>query len=122
MADEQRRRRRPRRPAAPAAETPAEAQREAQRAPADQHRVEPWQFREHLENVDGVQIRAEPGWPTEIKRYYLVKVVDGKEKILTYKIATEAEAITYFYYYLHPHLKPATPRGQEPLYLRPHDL
>lgn len=49
-----------------------------------------------------MKVVPEEGWPTEYKRFALVKVADGKEKTLTVFTGTLPEALQHFYRYVHP--------------------
>ncbi|HEX5416758.1 MAG TPA: hypothetical protein VFZ25_13900 [Chloroflexota bacterium] len=49
-----------------------------------------------------MKVVAEEGWPTEHKRYKLVKVEDGKEKTINLFTGTLPEALHHFYRYVHP--------------------
>jgi hypothetical protein len=68
--------------------------------------IAPSAYREHLEREHGVTIVAEPGWPTEYKRYRLVRAQDGTQRSLAVFRGTLAEATTHFYYLLHPEQRP----------------
>lgn len=45
---------------------------------------------------------AERGWPTEYRRYFLVRGQNGTQKKLASHRGTFAQAVTHFYYLLHP--------------------
>lgn len=75
-------------------------------APPAPRPIPPSSFREHLETEHGLTIVAEPGWPTEYKRYYLVRRVDETEKRLAAFKGRFPEAVTHFYYLLHPEQRP----------------
>lgn len=64
--------------------------------------ISPAGFREHLEREHGLSVVAEPGWPTEHRRYFLVRAQNGTQKQLANYRGTLGEAVTHFYYLLHP--------------------
>lgn len=64
--------------------------------------VPPSSYREHLEREHGLEIVAEPGWPTEYRRYFLVRGQNGTRKQLASHRGTLGQAVTHFYYLLHP--------------------
>jgi hypothetical protein len=82
----------PRPPAAPGPEN----------APEGPRPIPPANYQEHLQAEHGVRVVAEPGWPTEIKRYYLVRGENGKEERLEVYRGTLPEALAHFYRLLHP--------------------
>lgn len=67
-----------------------------------QRAIPPSSFREHLEREHGLAIVAERGWPTEIRRYFLVRGQNGTQKRLASYRGTLGRAVTHFYYLLHP--------------------
>jgi hypothetical protein len=48
----------------------------------------------------------EKGWPTEVKRYFLVRDKDGKEQHLATFVGTLPQALAHFYHYFHPQPPP----------------
>ncbi|HUX87156.1 MAG TPA: hypothetical protein VMW65_09155 [Chloroflexota bacterium] len=100
MTDQPRRPRPPRRP--PAAPPASESAQNPPAAPPSQRVVAPSSYREHLENEHGLLVIAEPGWPTEYKRFFLVRGQNGTQKHLASFRGTHAEALAHFYYLLHP--------------------
>lgn len=68
--------------------------------------VAPSTFREHLEREHGLTIIAEAGWPTDVKRFRLVRAQNGTHRSLAAFRGTHAEAVTHFYYLLHPEQRP----------------
>lgn len=100
MTDEPRRSRPPRRP--PPAPVAAASAESAPPAAASQRVVAPSSYREHLENEHGLRIVAETGWPTEYKRFFLVRGQNGTQKRLASTRGTYVEAVAHFYHLLHP--------------------
>jgi hypothetical protein len=68
--------------------------------------IAPVSYREHLEQEHGLTIVAEAGWPTEYKRYFLVRALNGTQKRLATFRGTLPEAMAHFYYLLHPEQRP----------------
>ncbi|HVC32507.1 MAG TPA: hypothetical protein VNL16_03250 [Chloroflexota bacterium] len=68
--------------------------------------VPPSGYRVHLEREHGFNVVAEAGWPTEYKRYVLVRGQNGRQRSLAAHRGTFAEAVTHFYYLLHPEQRP----------------
>lgn len=63
------------------------------------------EFPPHIEREHGMLVVEERGWPTEIKRYRLVRPAGdrNRERVLAVFKGTYPEALAHFYRYLHPH-------------------
>lgn len=104
-------------------ERPRRRPRQAQRRPEGERAhgdLPPHEYEQHLERDHNLRVVAEPGWPTEVKRFRLVKPEkSGKpEGSLEDFVGTKPQAIAHFYHHLHPagheqQLK--TPLGKSPL-------
>lgn len=70
-------------------------------APA-QRTVPPANYREHLEQEHGLRVVAEPNWPTDLKRWRLVRGEGANEKTLEVYRGTLPEAVGHFYHQIHP--------------------
>ncbi|HVB96725.1 MAG TPA: hypothetical protein VNG11_03250 [Chloroflexota bacterium] len=100
MTEEPRRPRSPRRP--PPAPAASESAEKAPPVAASQPVVAPSSYRDHLENEHGLLVVTEAGWPTEYKRFFLVRGQNGTQKRLASTHGTYAEAVAHFYHLLHP--------------------
>lgn len=64
------------------------------------------EYHTHLEREHNLRVVEEEGWPTEIKRYRLVRPAGDKGKkkdsVLTVFEGTMPQAVSHFYGYLHP--------------------
>lgn len=92
----------PRRPPRPPQAPGGPAAGEAEAGRAARRVIPPSSYREHLETEHGLKVVAEAGWPTDIKRFFLVRSQDGSEKSIAAFRGTFPEAVTHFYYLLHP--------------------
>jgi len=101
---------RPRRPRPPRQGAPDAPRTSGENPPAEsaappQREVAPWNYRAHIEEEHSLKVIAEPGWPTEHKRYMLARVTDGKERSIDAYTGTLPQALSHFYKYLHPEPK-----------------
>jgi hypothetical protein len=107
MTDQPRRPRPSRRPPQPQPPptVPEGTETNAPTAAPSPRAVPPSSYREHLENEHGLRVVAEAGWPTEYKRFFLVRGQNGTQKRLASFRGTYAEAVSHFYHLLHPEQK-----------------
>lgn len=97
-------RNRPNRPRPPRPPAPRPQQREGDNTAASNppRVVPPTNYREHLESEHSAKVVEEKGWPTEVKRFFLVRDKDGKEQQIASFTGTLPEALDHFYRFFHP--------------------
>ena len=94
----------PRRPRQPSEGRAPRLQEQRQEGEGARATVPAFDYEGHLVGEHGLEIEVEPGWPTEVKRFTLVRPAQNRNprQALTSHVGTRPEAVAFFYEYLHP--------------------
>ena len=84
--------------------------------PGEKPPIPPVEYLRHLEQEHGLLVAPEPGWPTEVKRFRLVRPAGGgrSEQVLATFVGTRPQALAHFYRYLHPPRRETLAREAQP--------